>query len=882
MPSWKKVLISGSDAALNRLIVTNGITGSLFGTASFALTASFLNGGTNGFVQGGNSFGTTAILGTNDNHTLAFETNGSTKMYISSNGDAGLDGSLTVFGTIITTQDILVNGINVGSGNSDTSVLIGSGALQNNTGGSSNVAIGSQAIFTSSNASGLVAIGANTLRLNTVGSANTAVGTNTLQANTTGNNNTAIGREALTSSSIGFNNTANGRSAMFANTSGNNNSAFGAFALANNLSGDGNIAIGVSASLSTTGNNNIVIGFSANTLAAANNNSIVIGSGSVGLGSNTTVIGNSSSTATAIYGDLLLGSTTDNGTDKLQVTGTTKLNGNTTVTGSLNVSGSITGSLFGTASWAVSASWAPAATTAATASFVTASNVYGPYGSNSILSSSFAQTASYSTNLQISGSINNVNYIDFNTGSAEPAWKSGRVYWNNTDGALSVYNAEADISLQVGQENWVRVRNATGVLITNGTAVRLIGSHGDTPKVVLAQSIQVSGSVTRDNQLLGIATHDIEINSFGYITTQGLVKGLNTSAFVDGDRLYVSSSAGMLTKIPPVAPYEIIPAAVVVKASPGGSGILYADPYQPMDFTDLSSVEIGDYSYGDILTYVKSGSVGVWKHTNQLSGSYGLTGSLIVTAGITGSLQGTASYAFTSSNVQGGTANYIPIWNTATSLSSSAIYQSASNVGIGTTSPYSRFTTLGALSTSTSQISIVNSEGGHTILRTGISGISNSGFSLISADVAGTNQNTRLVVSSTGNIGIGTTAPNAKLDVNGNAIITGSLQVSQSIFQYSNNAAILSGSTANIASFNTGSYMAGFFDFVASSNGNARAGTVFTVWNGVSLEYVETSTNDIGSTTNLILSASISGANVLLQGTSLSGSWNVKTLTRMI
>ena len=41
MPSWKKVIISGSNAALNSLTVTNGITGSLFGTASFATSASF-------------------------------------------------------------------------------------------------------------------------------------------------------------------------------------------------------------------------------------------------------------------------------------------------------------------------------------------------------------------------------------------------------------------------------------------------------------------------------------------------------------------------------------------------------------------------------------------------------------------------------------------------------------------------------------------------------------------------------------------------------------------------------------------------------------------------------------------------------------------------
>ena len=53
-----------------------------------------------------------------------------------------------------------------------------------------------------------------------------------------------------------------------------------------------------------------------------------------------------------------------------------------------------------TASNAISASYAAAggtATTAATASFVTGSNVYGPHGSNSVLSSSFATTASYAT-----------------------------------------------------------------------------------------------------------------------------------------------------------------------------------------------------------------------------------------------------------------------------------------------------------------------------------------------------------------------------------------------------------------------------------------------------------------------------------------------------
>jgi hypothetical protein len=63
-------------------------------------------------------------------------------------------------------------------------------------------------------------------------------------------------------------------------------------------------------------------------------------------------------------------------------------------TGSLRVNGSITGSLFGTSSWAVSASWAPSSTQSDTASYVSSSNVYGPYGFDSIRTASFAFTAS--------------------------------------------------------------------------------------------------------------------------------------------------------------------------------------------------------------------------------------------------------------------------------------------------------------------------------------------------------------------------------------------------------------------------------------------------------------------------------------------------------
>jgi hypothetical protein len=49
MPNWKKVILSGSAASLNSLTVSNGITGSLFGTASYAS-----NGGVTQIVAGTN------------------------------------------------------------------------------------------------------------------------------------------------------------------------------------------------------------------------------------------------------------------------------------------------------------------------------------------------------------------------------------------------------------------------------------------------------------------------------------------------------------------------------------------------------------------------------------------------------------------------------------------------------------------------------------------------------------------------------------------------------------------------------------------------------------------------------------------------------------
>ena len=84
----------GGATITGSVIATGGFTGSLQGTSSWAtnaLTASFIStASTNAFVQSGNSFGALALLGTNDNQSLALETSGSVRMFISSSGNVGI------------------------------------------------------------------------------------------------------------------------------------------------------------------------------------------------------------------------------------------------------------------------------------------------------------------------------------------------------------------------------------------------------------------------------------------------------------------------------------------------------------------------------------------------------------------------------------------------------------------------------------------------------------------------------------------------------------------------------------------------------------------------------------------------------------------------
>jgi hypothetical protein len=138
----------------------------------------------------------------------------------------------------------------------------------------------------------------------------------------------------------------------------------------------------------------------------------------------------------------------------------------------------------------------------------------------------------------------------------------------------------------------------------------------------------------------------------------------------------------------------------------------------------------------------------------------------------------------------------------------------------------------------------------------------------------------KMRITDAGNVGIGTTNPSEKLAVVGNMYLNGVLYIgSRGIYQQQNTD--VSGLEL-VANASTSLYRAAFFDYVIQKQGNVRAGTVFACNDGTSVEYTETSTNDIGDTSDVVLSVDISGTNMRLLADAATSGWSVKSLIRAI
>lgn len=137
------------------------------------------------------------------------------------------------------------------------------------------------------------------------------------------------------------------------------------------------------------------------------------------------------------------------------------------------------------------------------------------------------------------------------------------MFWDAGDGTVTIDTEMSGVRQQVGQELYIKARNNTGSTILNGSVVYVSGATGNRPTIALAQA----NSVATADKVIGVTTQDIANNAEGLVTTQGLVRDLNTSAFTDGNTIYLSpTTPGAYTATKPSPPNYVIHVGHILRA----------------------------------------------------------------------------------------------------------------------------------------------------------------------------------------------------------------------------------------------------------------------------------------------------------------------------
>lgn len=192
--------------------------------------------------------------------------------------------------------------------------------------------------------------------------------------------------------------------------------------------------------------------------------------------------------------------------------------------------------------------------------------------------------------------------------------------WNADEETVDL--TENGTTLQLGQEIHRHVRNSTGATITNGTPVMFAGTIGGSGKVTIEP--MVGSDPASYIKFLGMATEDIASGADGKISVQGKVRGINTTAYAEGDELWVSTAtAGAVTNVKPTSGLKILVGYVVSSAV---NGTISLNTLRGARVDELHDVVSTGRASGDILSWNGSSYDHVDKHRETV---YTLSGTAI-------------------------------------------------------------------------------------------------------------------------------------------------------------------------------------------------------------------------------------------------------------
>ena len=237
-------------------------------------------------------------------------------------------------------------------------------------------------------------------------------------------------------------------------------------------------------------------------------------------------------------------------------------------------------------------------------------------------------------NTSIVGAITTVDSIQFDLTANTDPYAEGQLAWNADHGTLTLGIDGSDIDLHIGEDTILKVKAAA--TITKGDVVYASGAVGNSGNIEVTPFI--ADATIEAKRVIGIAAQNIATGDFGYIVSEGEIRGIDASGglttgsqtWSDGDILYASPDyAGELTNVEPTAPNQDIAIAFVVSNN-GSSGIIQVRASQlGYNLNELHDVNISSVANNQILIYDAVNSR--WNNSDDLS----LPGDLTVAGNFT-------------------------------------------------------------------------------------------------------------------------------------------------------------------------------------------------------------------------------------------------------
>ena len=181
----------------------------------------------------------------------------------------------------------------------------------------------------------------------------------------------------------------------------------------------------------------------------------------------------------------------------------------------------------------------------------------------------------------------------------------GATSWNNVDGTID-FPLSDEVTLQLGQEEFFYAKASE--VISKGEAVMFAGAQGDH---LLIRKADVTVTGFRQEWVVGVANQNFDNNEFGYVTSFGKVRNVNTSAFSEGDLLWLSvTTPGQLTNVEPAKPNCPVLLAAVTR-SHQNQGTIFVRPSTTKKLQELCDVSNATPNDGDVLAW--DATTSTWK-----------------------------------------------------------------------------------------------------------------------------------------------------------------------------------------------------------------------------------------------------------------------------